>query len=662
MISRNKKSVGWILRYTFFLAIFFWVLISIYVGYKYVWTSVAVNTKGGTFVEGIFGNTSYLPYLRSDHQSLFYQGILFNGCLKPAYEKNGIAYYPDMCKVTTKDNQTYSVELNKGFIRSDGTPVSLEDIFFTYNDILHGNTWQIPALGQYQEVIVTKDVNNKLKVSFPTKSVDNILFFSNYILPQHIVAGYDLNDYKSLFAFKPVYTNCANLVPQSTDQYSLIFNLVNCADTNLNFYQIKNTTSFDTFKSSVKNWEKSIIDAYVWDIWLPWYDTQKIETNQLIMVFFNTHSSFLKVRGRRALGGLIKHNFYTPGYEAFFKKNTDGLFDVFQSSGWNVKELLNREYSQDTITKNDLIDMDVKVLSSQVAVKWTDQKLVYFIETWVQHKINLSFDTPYDKIAIEYKWKLFYPSDYTKKGMQASYTIWWASNNFWSGVNKYIIYGFSKAGKNAIASLDIYNLIPSEEDAGNVEQTVTFTVVYYDNPINTFVVTRLKQIFAQNQLSGNFIFEKITTPQELQGRLTVGDYDLLINSIDMGMKKDITKLFSTDKSEVNPSQYQNPKLMTLLQQYNAADERNKKNSLWSINTIYAKDMPFVVLGKEYLQLHIKSSVKSLLLGTWAAPQFDEYNRRSYMYKNLKLVNNIHIDGKSVWSFDHFSDFLTTSLH
>lgn len=158
-----------------------------------------------------------------------------------------------MCKVTTKDNQTYSVELNKGFIRSDGTPVSLEDIFFTYNDILHGNTWQIPALGQYQEVIVTKDVNNKLKVSFPTKSVDNILFFSNYILPQHIVAGYDLNDYKSLFAFKPVYTNCANLVPQSTDQYSLIFNLVNCADTNLNFYQIKNTTSFDTFKSSVKN-------------------------------------------------------------------------------------------------------------------------------------------------------------------------------------------------------------------------------------------------------------------------------------------------------------------------------------------------------------------------------------------------------------------------
>jgi len=53
----------------------------------------------------------------------------------------------------------------------------------------------------------------------------------------------------------------------------------------------------------------------------------------------------------------------------------------------------------------------------------------------------------------------------------------------------------------------------------------------------------------------------------------VGDYDLLINTVDMGLKKDLTKLFSTDNSEVNPSQYQNQKLTTLLTQYIAADEK-----------------------------------------------------------------------------------------
>ena len=113
--------------------------------------------------------------------------------------------------------------------------------------------WKIPLLSQYNDITIVKDVNNTLKVSFTTKSSDNILFFTNYILPQHILINTDINDYTSIFAFKPVYTNCANLVSQSNDQYSLVFNLVNCNQSNLNFYQVKNTTSFDVFKKSVEN-------------------------------------------------------------------------------------------------------------------------------------------------------------------------------------------------------------------------------------------------------------------------------------------------------------------------------------------------------------------------------------------------------------------------
>ena len=71
---------------------------------------------------------------------------------------------------------------------------------------------KLPLLIQYNTVIIIKDVNNTLKVTFPTKSSDNILFFTNYILPKHMLINAELADYKSLFAFKPVYTNCANLV------------------------------------------------------------------------------------------------------------------------------------------------------------------------------------------------------------------------------------------------------------------------------------------------------------------------------------------------------------------------------------------------------------------------------------------------------------------
>lgn len=112
---------------------------------------------------------------------------------------------------------------------------------------------KLSTLTQYNAIDTQKDVNNTLKVTFPTASSDNILFFTNYILPKHILVNAELNDYKSMFAFNPVYTDCANLVSQSNDEYSLVFNLVNCNQSNLNYYQVKNMISFDTFKRDVQN-------------------------------------------------------------------------------------------------------------------------------------------------------------------------------------------------------------------------------------------------------------------------------------------------------------------------------------------------------------------------------------------------------------------------
>jgi hypothetical protein len=83
----------------------------------------------------------------------------------------------------------------------------------------------------------------------------------------------------------------------------------------------------------------------------------------------------------------------------------------------------------------------------------------------------------------------------------------------------------------------------------------------------------------------------------------------------MGLKKDLTKLFSTDKSEINPSQYQNQKLINLLKQYIDADDKGKKKPLAEINSIYSKDMPLVLLGKEYMHIQFKPNVMEKLFGT-----------------------------------------------
>ena len=663
MITIKKKLVRDILRYIFFLSWFFWIVISIYIGYQYVWwSSTQVSTKWGTFVEGIFDNTSYLPYLRNDIQSNFYQGLLFNACLKPSYDKSTSTYISDFCTVTTKDNQNYTINLNKWFIWSDGTPVSLEDVYFTYNEILRNNTWKIPLLNQYADTTITKDANNTLKVTFPTQSSDNILFFTNYILPRHILINSDLNDYKSLFALKPVYTNCANLVSQSNDEYSLIFNLVNCNQSNLNFYQIKNTTSFDAFKNSINNGNSSIIDAYVGNETLNGYQAKKLLTNHITTVFFNTHSDKLRVRGRRVLWWLIKHNFYASGYEQYFQKNTDGLFDVFQSTWFGAKDLLNREYTTNTFTKNDLMDINVQVLPKSVSIKWENQKWVYFIDTGTSLPTEFIFDKAYDKITMDYKWKTYTPKHFVKWGKSWWYTFGLTEKTFGTWLNKYTIYGYNKNKKVLISSLDIYNVIPEIL----TEQIVTadpvkFTVIYYSNYINDFVVTKLQNIFAANSIGENFVFEKVTTPQELQWRLVVWDYDLLINTVDMGLKNDFTKLLSTDNSEINPSQYQNQKLTTLLKQYMAADKKNKRKPLVEINSIYSKDMPFIILGKEYLTINAKPNIMKKIFATGNVATIDEYNRRNYIYKNLKLVTNVHIDGKKIWNIDNFSSFLTQAI-
>jgi hypothetical protein len=85
-----------------------------------------------------------------------------------------------------------------------------------------------------------------------------------------------------------------------------------------------------------------------------------------------------------------------------------------------------------------------------------------------------------------------------------------------------------------LASLDIYNVIPEQQE--EIEYTmnpVKLSVIYFDNDINNFVVKRLQDIFSGANVTENFVFEKITTAEELQGKLMVGDYDMLINTVDM---------------------------------------------------------------------------------------------------------------------------------
>ncbi|MCF7835335.1 hypothetical protein K9M48_04835 [Candidatus Gracilibacteria bacterium] len=654
---KEEKTIKRVIKYFFSVSLILWILLSIYVLYQYVRSSSKeVTTKGGTFVEGIFNTTSYLPYLKNDRQSLFFQRFLFNSCLDYEIDNNGnINFTDDLCEVKTSDYKTYYVSLSGDHKRSDGVPLSLEDLTFTYNEIIKKNIWNIKQLNTYSDIIILNE-NEQMKIIFPQSSIDNTLFFTNYILPKHALIDDSLENYQQNFSIEPVYSSCGKIMPQTTDPYSLIFDLGTCKDTNLGFYQVKNLESFDKFENIMEEKKSSIVDAYVYTDQINPYITKNLLSTKIMTIFFNTKSKKTRIRLRRALGGLIRENFFDGNHMNYLKKNENEIFNYFLSKGENIKSFINRISLSEEITKEDLIDIGIKQIENSIRINGTNNRLTYYIENLSGNKqINIAIDKSYEKISLNYNTgKETSPSKYSAKDKIIQISL--EKENIDKGLNKISIYGTLKGKKETILNLDIYDL--REE---NIDQNIPepkLVVIYFKEPNSIFVVNQLKEIFSKFDIIENFIFEGFDDPNELEGKLTVGNYDIVISNVDIGLKNNIIKLFSIDKPNINPSQYTNSKLIKLFEEYTQGNDKSK--ALGEINDIYAQDMPFILLGNTFTKLQIKSDIAKQLFKT-GYDSIYEYNRRKRIYKNLNLTHNIKIDGERLWKIGNFIDFINTNL-
>jgi len=139
-----------------------------------------------------------------------------------------IIYEPEMCKVLTQDNKTFVISLNTTGTWSDSTPITIDDVLFTYQEIIKDNFRDIPNLRNYERIDVEKLSDNSLRVTFPGASVDNFNFFTNYILPKHKLKGVGLNYYLTEFKEQPVTSSCGTIRSGQADESSLVFDVMNC--------------------------------------------------------------------------------------------------------------------------------------------------------------------------------------------------------------------------------------------------------------------------------------------------------------------------------------------------------------------------------------------------------------------------------------------------
>lgn len=141
---------------------------------------------------------------------------------------------------------------------------------------------------------------NALLITFPTADEANRKFFELPIIPYHSMRDLNLEDYVRDFAAKPVSLTCVRL-ESSSDDDSLIFDLTNCKNTNLNYYQIKAFENLQQLQDHVHS-IKNILSFYYGNSDSEDYQLLPIQDNYFMTLFFNTRSTKLSPRIQRSIG------------------------------------------------------------------------------------------------------------------------------------------------------------------------------------------------------------------------------------------------------------------------------------------------------------------------------------------------------------------------
>jgi hypothetical protein len=382
--------------------------------------------------------------------------------------------------------------------RNDGVAVTIDDVFFTYDEIIRQNKRGIPALNIRNTITVTL-ADGKVKVAFPTATKANINFFTNYLLPKHVLRTANLEEYITNFSLAPIGNRCASIMNQSKDINSLIFDINKCEETNFAYYQIKNYGSFEKFDASLQGEKKSIVDVYEAPYGLEGFVEKNVLTSKLMGIFFNTNSEKIKVRLRRSLGGLIESKFYTGKYENYIKKYDGQFLNYFMSEGENVQELISRVNLTDSgdINQQDLKDSGAKELPESITINGVDRKFIFFLQKPESSRnLEIKFNNEFENIKITApNGVVFTPKSYNKKDKKVTYKLT-TNENLKVGSNQYIIQGTIKGKTYTIASIDLYAF----EQLGTTttgENQWKLNILYYIEPASLFVAQQLRSIFKE---------------------------------------------------------------------------------------------------------------------------------------------------------------------
>jgi len=637
----TKKDIK---KYILFSLIFIWLIIFFHLWYLYLQQSNKQEAiKWWILLEWVVWSViNPLPYLWNWYYSKYVQSLLYRWCLDNDWNTN-------LCSVKTSDHKTYIVTLNWNNYWTSWRKITLDDVYFTYNDIIKNNSLNLdyPIVNDLKSIV--KDWNN-IKIVFNQSSINNNVFFQNYILPENILKNADKNFYISNYSQRNINSTCVSLDLKSNFKSNLILNYSKCPNYYINKYQFN---LFKKTKELSKFWTwKTNIDIYNWYSNIDKNKYSKYDINLKIRyaMFWNTkkqQNETIKTYlvAKQILSYLQKDftlkekiNFIWYGLFILPKINITNTWfklELWKNNLEKQKEIFRKniyDIKNDTYLYKQWINNITYVnnIKKYLIVKWN-------LLTWWYDKIWVSYKTWNEYILRTYNW--------TKN---IKYVI---SEKFWNiklWTNKYDIYGYKDNKKILLDTITLYyKSIVYPNFKINYPD---FTLVYlnkwligniWDSIYNVLIKTYPWQIRV-----------KKVWKQEYNDILSSWKYDLVISSVSFQWK-DISYIFKTNKPVNNPSLFKNINFASLINQ-NFLAPINLKNKVFSeLNKIYQKNIPVIFIWNKKINLYIAKKYDIPKLN------YISFKNRRKMIKSIVItkIKKANLNEVSFNGFIKFSKWL-----
>lgn len=625
------------------------VFLTVHIGIQYgSYTSIEEDDKTGTFVEALtpWYEISYVPYAQISAGTRIYQSMFYDACLDYTLQDGRIDYRVDACDVETTNNKQYIIrpQLRN---RPDGDEMTIDDIYATYKNVLIDNVWSIPSFATYKDVAIEKR-DQDIVVTFPEASIDNRILFTYFILPVELTT-LEFEDYRTRASRESYGADCARIQEGTKDIASLVLDVSACAETNMNNYQLK----------YLPTWTNP--EAYSYINMIKWSSTTQVDfvhhdvpNRNYMFLFFNNESKKLSPKIQRALAWYINTNFHNDQTKDYLMDDKI-MFTQFLSVGDSVATYIASKNPNLPVDKFDLEKVNVTPLPTEVTIKKGD-KPVYFLESINGYKTTRMFvDDAYDSITVSHnKWAAFAPRTYNKNTKSFYYTVAPYNNNLVEWLNEYIIKGKKNGKDTVVADIDIYFLTTPLQENPIVKEEDKLRILYVYHPVIDRVVSRLQSLFEEAWVADYMLFDGYDNPDSFEGKLLSQEYDMVLRIVDVGQRNDLRSLFVGKNPVLNPSLYSKNAFVSALEQY--AGSPDNQQIIDNINTIYGKDMPFMVLGELFDTFAIKSDIEKQISDDAYDYTYDLYRE---IYRTITLGKTRRIVWKDLFNLTNIKHFYQT---